>query len=151
MSEPNCPNPDELARFAVGDLDAGAFARVAAHVERCSTCEAALQALDAYTDPLVTGLRRSADGSDGAVPAPLLTVARAAFDPRPRRVGKFELLDELGSGSFGTVYRALDTELGREVAIKILRAGRLATAADTERFLREARSAALLKHPGIVS
>jgi hypothetical protein len=66
-------------------------------------------------------------------------------------VGKFELLDELGSGSFGTVFRALDTELGREVAIKILRAGRLATAEDTERFLREARSAAVLEHPGIVS
>ena len=61
------------------------------------------------------------------------------------------MLEEIGRGSFGTVFRALDTELGREVAIKIMRAGRLATAADTERFLREARSAALLKHPGIVS
>src|SRR5205807_2515847 len=107
------------------------------HVERCPTCEAALQALDAHTDPLVTGLRQSAESADGAVPASLLTVARSAFEPRPRRVGKFELLEELGSGSFGTVFRALDTELGREVAIKILRAGRLATAADTERFLRE--------------
>ena len=49
------------------------------------------------------------------------------------------------------MFRRIDTELGREVAIKILRAGRLAGAEDTERFLREARSAAQLKHPGIVS
>jgi hypothetical protein len=151
MSQSDCPHPDALARFAVGDLDAGEFARLAAHVEHCPACDAALQALDAYADPLVTNLRQPSEAADGAVPAALLTAARAAFEPCPRRVGKFELLEELGCGSFGTVFRALDTELGREVAIKILRAGRLATAADTERFLREARSAALLKHPGIVS
>lgn len=152
MSESNCPNPEVLTRFAVGDLDAGEFACIAAHVERCLTCEAALQAFDAVTDPLTTGLRQPAEGANVDVPRALLAAARSAFGPQPpRRVGKFELLDELGSGSFGTVFRALDTELGREVAIKILRAGRLATAEDTERFLREARSAALLKHPGIVS
>jgi hypothetical protein len=152
MSEPTCPSPEALTRFAVGDLDAAEFACVAAHVEQCPACEAALQAFDAVTDPLTSGLRQPADGGGVDVPRGLLAAARSAFGPQPpRRVGKFELIEELGSGSFGTVFRALDTELHREVAIKILRAGRLATADDTERFLREARSAALLKHPGIVS
>ena len=45
----------------------------------------------------------------------------------PCRLGKFELLEELGAGSFGHVFRARDTELGRIVAIKIPRAGSLAT------------------------
>ncbi|HUR53265.1 MAG TPA: protein kinase, partial [Gemmataceae bacterium] len=140
-----------LTRFAVGDLDATEFASVAGHVERCPACDAVLQELDSHTDPLVLSLRQAADAG-GDVPNQLLSAARSALDPKPpTRVGKFELLDELGKGSFGTVYRALDTELGREVAIKILRAGRLATAEDTERFLREARSAAQLKHPGVVS
>jgi serine/threonine protein kinase len=49
------------------------------------------------------------------------------------------------------VLRARDTELDRIVALKVLRAGRLASREDVERFLREARSAAQLKHPGIVS
>jgi anti-sigma factor RsiW len=148
----DCPAPDVLSRFVVGDLDAPEFARVTAHVEQCPACEAALQALDAVTDPLVASLRRPVGVDCGAVPPELLTAARSALGPHPpRRIGKFELLEELGSGSFGTVFRALDTELGREVAIKILRAGRLASPEDTERFLREARSAALLKHPGIVS
>jgi serine/threonine protein kinase len=151
MSEPECPDREALARFAVGDLDAASFARVAGHVQRCPVCESVLQTLDTHTDPLVAGLRQPAElGAD--VPPALLTAALSALGPRPPgRVGKFELLEEIGNGSFGTVFRAVDTELGREVAIKILRAGRLAGAADTERFLREARSAAQLKHPGIVS
>ncbi|MBP3954099.1 protein kinase [Gemmata sp. G18] len=153
MSENDCPDRDAMTRFAVGDLGAHEFARVTAHVEHCSSCASALQALDAHTDPLVASLRHSsAEFSCVPVPRALLSAAQSAGTaPAPRRIGKFELLEELGSGSFGTVFRAIDTELGREVAIKILRAGRLAPAEDTERFLREARSAALLKHPGIVS
>jgi eukaryotic-like serine/threonine-protein kinase len=66
------------------------------------------------------------------------------------RLGKFELLEPLGSGSFGEVYRARDTQLNRELAVKIPRRDRLATEAGAERFLREARHAARLRHPGIV-
>ncbi len=54
-------------------------------------------------------------------------------------------------GSFGTVYKARDTELDRFVAIKIPRGDSLLKPENKERFLREARSAAQLKHPGIVS
>jgi hypothetical protein len=49
------------------------------------------------------------------------------------------------------VFRARDTELDRAVAIKILRAGRLAGREEVDRFVREARSAAHLKHPGLVA
>jgi WD40 repeat protein/tRNA A-37 threonylcarbamoyl transferase component Bud32 len=69
----------------------------------------------------------------------------------PKRLGKFEFLEQLGTGSFGTVYKARDTELDRTVAIKIPRAGSLPRAQDMERFLREAKSAAQLKHPSIVA
>jgi WD40 repeat protein/tRNA A-37 threonylcarbamoyl transferase component Bud32 len=69
----------------------------------------------------------------------------------PKRLGKFEFLEQLGTGSFGTVYKARDTELDRTVAIKIPRAGSLPRTQDMERFLREAKSAAQLKHPSIVA
>jgi tetratricopeptide (TPR) repeat protein len=69
----------------------------------------------------------------------------------PKRLGKFEFLEQLGVGSFGTVYKARDTELDRLVAVKVPRRGSLPQVEDLDRFLREAKSAAQLKHPGIVA
>jgi serine/threonine protein kinase/tetratricopeptide (TPR) repeat protein len=66
------------------------------------------------------------------------------------RLGQFELLDAVGQGAFGTVYRARDTVLDRFVAVKVPRGGRRLTPAEVDRFAREARNAARLNHPAIV-
>src|SRR5215471_15039663 len=71
--------------------------------------------------------------------------------PGQRDLGKFELLDSVGQGAFGTVYKARDSELDRTVAIKVPRAGNLAGPQELDRFLREARSAAQLRHLSIVA
>src|SRR5437764_9955856 len=65
--------------------------------------------------------------------------------------GRFRLLDTVGQGAFGTVYKARDPELDRTVALKVPRAGNLAGPQELDRFLREARSVAQLKHPAIVA
>jgi WD40 repeat protein len=65
-------------------------------------------------------------------------------------LGRFELIAAVGSGAFGAVYRARDPRLDRIVAVKVPRAGNLPGGQDLDRFLREARSAAQLRHPGIV-
>src|SRR5579863_2423880 len=65
-------------------------------------------------------------------------------------LGKFRLVDAVGHGAFGTVYRAIDTDLGRLVAIKLPKEGVLGSEKEQERFIREARSAASLRHPHIV-
>src|SRR5688572_14260108 len=70
--------------------------------------------------------------------------------PQEQTLGKFVLLHPLGTGAFGTVYKARDPELDRPVAIKVPRAGNLAGQGTLERFLREARSVAQLRHPAIV-
>jgi tRNA A-37 threonylcarbamoyl transferase component Bud32 len=140
------------------------LARIAGHVEQCAACEAALRGLDSHCDPLLAQLRKAAmteEAATDSIPPQLVLAARAARDKLastsstsgdlPRRLGKFELLEELGAGSFGYVFRARDTELHRTVAIKILRAGRVASREDVDRFVREARSAAQLKHVGIVA
>ncbi len=64
-------------------------------------------------------------------------------------LGHFDLVERLGIGGFGEVWKACDTELDRTVAIKIPRRGQL-RGDEAEIFLREARSAAQLKHPNIV-
>jgi WD40 repeat protein/tetratricopeptide (TPR) repeat protein/tRNA A-37 threonylcarbamoyl transferase component Bud32 len=68
-----------------------------------------------------------------------------------KQLGRFQLIDRIGAGAFGVVWKARDSELGRMVAIKIPHAAHLGTQQATERFFREGRSAARLRHPGIVS
>lgn len=72
------------------------------------------------------------------------------YAPRGGKVGRFELLECVGQGAFGMVYKARDPQLDRVVAIKLPRAGSLPGEKDLDRFLREARSVAQLRHPAIV-
>ena len=70
-----------------------------------------------------------------------------ALDPGTR-LGPYEIAAQLGAGGMGEVYRARDTRLDREIAIKVLPAGAVSTQA-LERFEREAKAIAALNHPGI--
>ena len=68
----------------------------------------------------------------------------------PQRLGKYQLIEELGRGGFATVYRALDTTLKREVALKILDPLLFRDPVFVQRFQQEAVIAANLDHPNIV-
>ena len=69
---------------------------------------------------------------------------------RGQTVGKYRIISTLGSGGFGTVWKARDMQLDRLVAVKLPHRSRLG-AEESELFFREARAAAQLRHPGIVS
>src|SRR6516165_7984566 len=110
---------------------------------RCPTCHNPIQHSDDQSDEVLC----PGCGSSFRLRDAHETSTTAGMRP----LGKFELLERVGLGAFGAVWRARDTELDRIVALKIPHAGQLIEPADRERFQREARAAAQLRHPGIVT
>lgn len=112
---------------------------------RCPHCQNPIEILDdsSFKEiPCPTcGSSFSLVGSDGIT---------ESYRTRTRNIAHFELLEQLGIGHSGSVWRAKDTTLDRTVAIKIPRREQLADI-EIEVFLREARAAAQLTHPNIVS
>lgn len=171
----SCPDSGELREFALGRGEPARFDALAAHVESCAHCQQRLDELDGSADELIDqlGRLRTASRVDRACGETwsqevLENVSRSGqvrsritadvgrelarrLAEGPVGLDRFELRSELGVGSFGYVFQAWDPRLHRMVALKVQRAGSLASQEDVERFLREARSAAQLKHPSIVS
>ncbi|MBC8872197.1 MAG: protein kinase [Planctomycetes bacterium] len=101
------------------------------------------------TDP--DGERSLAETEPIASQADSQVVAPTSNDKHPERIGRYKILGVLGQGGFGTVYRARDDELERDVAIKVWRPDRFPAGADIENLMKEARTVARLeKHPSIV-
>ncbi len=98
-----------------------------------------------------TGGPPSSGSGGGSAPVATPELLAAALADPGRRVGRYALLRELGRGGMGIVYHGHDPELRRDVAIKMILDPGRAGPRQLERFVREARAAARLRHPGIVS
>jgi len=94
-------------------------------------------------------------GNEHAVRREHAALLRATAAPtaepglRDRRIGPYEVVEEIGRGGQATVYRARDTRLPRDVALKVLPPAAFVSAARLQRFRREADVVASLSHPGI--
>jgi serine/threonine protein kinase len=110
---------------------------------RCPYCQSPIALPAEHTaDILCSGCGSSFRLHDGTVGSTAAEV---------RALGRFQVLGQVGVGAFGAVWRARDPELDRLVALKLLHPSLVGSAADRERFFREARPAAQLRHTGIVT
>jgi len=114
------------------------------------SCPHCGQTIEIPSDALPRMLACSACGGTFSLES-LSTIPGGIVRPPFPRLGRYELGHLLGTGAFGSVWRARDSELGRDVALKIPRSGQFLEPKQEERFLREARSAARLHHHGIVA
>src|SRR5262249_20949756 len=78
------------------------------------------------------------------------TVPQAAGAAVPFSLGRYRVTERVGAGGFGTVYKAADDELARQVAIKVFHADQVSATQDLNAYQAEGRALASLDHPGIV-
>jgi len=110
---------------------------------RCPHCHNPIEVVD--SDPLTDVSCPDCGSNFSLVSGETTTYVPGAV----KTIGHFQLLENVGGGQFGTVWKARDTKLDRVVAVKIPRRGQI-EGPEAEMFVREARSAAQVRHPGVV-
>jgi RND family efflux transporter MFP subunit len=178
MSPAECPNRSTLFDYLVGKLPEEASDALADHVEACPGCQAELATLSDVEDTLVGQIRGVAAPEpylDESECGRAIAMAKAAsnvagreasaaaremgtvpFSPEVSetslsiQLGEYRLIERLGTGGMGAVYKALHSKLDRVVALKILPPSRTEDQRAIDRFEREMKAIGRLDHPHIV-
>lgn len=175
MSENACPNKKTLLLFYQQQLDRPAEWKLTQHLNECSICRDELDAMYPSVDlfrwikvPKTGGLFETSQPFDTALNAikaslpienhtadswqEFSTWLDPADDPKLiGRIDEFDLIEAIGRGGMGAVFKAFDRKLERIVAIKIMSPSLIGAKVSTKRFLREARAVARINHRNVVS
>jgi RND family efflux transporter MFP subunit len=173
MVATTCPTAEELRDYVLGRLTEKDWEAIAEHVETCPQCQAAIATVDDVADTLITQLREPApadsflnesqceaalnrarnitEGGTGVSPVmPEKDMGKMPVPLEIKEFGEYQILEELGQGGMGAVYKALHTKLDRTVAIKILTRARAGDQRAIARFEREMKAVGRFDHPHIV-
>ena len=157
----NCPTDEDLSGFLNDSLPVHEVSRVSTHVDGCTHCQVRLDKLTGDEDGAVArykGLSSSSSlESSRQESSPDAGTLIVGLDPLPRArlvglpsVPGFDVLEEIGRGGMGVVYKARHRRLNRLVALKMILAGAAADARVVQRFLFEAEILARVQHPQVV-
>ena len=171
-----CPPAEVLVAYGCGSLSEQLLAQAANHLTSCSACLDTMRQLEGSDDSLINHLRRyvpeqSATLRSEATPAPQAASAspgaasegfgttvvqtreaskKVDDSALPRTFAGYELLEVLGHGGMGTVYKAWQTALERLVALKVIASESAAGSESQARFRVEAKAVARLRDPHVV-
>ncbi len=145
----DCPTREELTNFINGRVSPSRLSCIADHLDGCTTCSALLTEAanrnPSDRDPLVNRLSKInfVEGQKGP---------RTSNDPfELNELSRYELIAEVGEGGMGQVFKARHKMMKRTVALKTIRPELLNHPEAVKRFAKEARAAARLSHPNIVT
>ncbi len=146
---------DTLSQLAGGTLDPLRAAAVAEHLADCKQCVARHEALSAvlfsktFAAPISNTPAPAQTNPDG--PDARSTATGVRLLHKGTSLGRYVLLEKLGSGGMGEVFAAYDPQLDRKVALKLLRSGSLNADEGKARLVREAQAMARLQHPNVAA
>lgn len=170
MIATGCPSRETLLQYSLGMLVGEQRDELDSHLDTCPNCQATIATLDDADDTAI-GRLRTPLSSESVLAEPQLQRALAAAlamhsagpdagggldaeglpaPDMPETLGEYRLLEELGHGGMGRVYKALHTKLDRVVAVKVLSRGRVGDRQAINRFEREMKAVGRLAHPNIV-
>ncbi len=174
MVSKGCPTREELLAFSLGRVSHGTQSQIWEHLQNCTACLDVLMELEREADSLLSAVTRASlqpasaellgdraiyyqgltrtmalagRGSSACVTA---DTEDALIEAHEGCLGQYELLEELGRGGMGVVFRARHTRLEKIVALKILHGARLENPEIVERFQYEIKAVGKLDHPSIV-
>lgn len=159
-AQPTHPNADRLVAFRLGRVTGEEGDAIQAHLADCEACRKLAEALQ--PDTLLALLQASATvppvpaldalAPEAATIAPSTSaLARSAAPPELAEHPRYRLLELLGAGGMGSVYKAEHRLMERPVALKVINRSLMEDPAAVERFRREVKTAARLSHPNIVT
>lgn len=169
MAPFDCPQQDQLARYLLGSLEEQHAERIENHVSKCRSCEDTIINLEQGSDTVIESLRNNrvkeeSQTTESGVVAAAVARIRAGIvhvkDSESSAVadeiadlaefGQYELVERIGRGGMGSVYRATHTRLDKPVAIKVVAGGQIQHPDIIARFEREMKAVGKLDHVNLV-